>query len=604
MGCESLRNVDGLKDQKKLKEFIYSPGAYENFTSSLESIDILAGLKDISNIDNHDLDSDLTLSYTGVKDIDALSKLKQLEKTETVDMSGLSGSNGVIIQWKEDEKLVKLPMSSGTDTLRNPGLDLSNCINLKNIDSLKGFKTIGYINLSGCESLENLGALEGLECLSSLDLTGCVSLTDVSGIAGFKNLCALKMEGCAGVKIPPRPVNMKLKKEVEKYQARLFKAEGKPVPEYLKKSIQDRKEREAGVYDTFNKIKKLFRQGSFTHVKQGLELARSSGDPILFDYILEGISSNKVREPENDDIYDTQYELYRFLRVSYLKKGIYFIPWSYEIFPTGWIEANKVFKWTRTDYPYFIQAVLGLIAHAPPECKMAEHLKKEITGLSVILPENPDESYIDLQDTALLAGLKNLEYLELINCKSLMDLNGLSGLKRLRYLRFRDCGQLKGLEGLKDLPVLERIDLSGCTSLENVDALERIKKIEIMEIDLTDCSKLKDMKGLKSIKGLTTLEINDIQFENMDIFSELTQLKIIDLGSPNGSSKLKDLSGLSKMTKLVKLDLKGSTELETLYSSAGRQGHAGPRGLEGCRSLKRISLIKVKLEQFAHLIKS
>ena len=118
------------------------------------------------------------------------------------DLSGLSGSSGVTIQWINDVKLEKLPGYTGTDTLRAPGLDLSSCKNLKNIDSLKGFKTIGCINLCGCESLKSLGVLEGLECLSSLDLTGCVSLADVSGIAGIKKLRELKMWGCACVKIP------------------------------------------------------------------------------------------------------------------------------------------------------------------------------------------------------------------------------------------------------------------------------------------------------------------------------------------------------------------------------------------------------------------
>ncbi|MBA7705127.1 hypothetical protein ES703_113951 [subsurface metagenome] len=99
---------------------------------------------------------------------------------------------------------------------------------------------------------------------------------------------------------------------------------------------------------------------------------------------------------------------------------------------------------------------------------------------------------------------------------------------------------------------------------------------------------------MKSIKELTKLVINDTQFKNLNIFSELTQLENIDLGSSNSISKLKDLSGLNKMTKLLELDLKGSTELETLYGSAGRQGHAGPRGLEGCKSLEKISLINCK----------
>lgn len=56
----------------------------------------------------------------------------------------------------------------------------------------------------------------------------------------------------------------------------------------------------------------------------------------------------------------------------------------------------------------------------------------------------------------------------------------------------------------------------------------------------------------------------------------------IDPGPSNGSSKFKNISGLSKMTELESRDLKGSTELETL------------RGLEGCKNLKRINLINCK----------
>ena len=446
------------------------------------------------------------------------------------------------------------------------------------------------------------------------------------------------MEGCTNVKIPPIPVNMKSKKEVEKYQVRLFKAAGKPVSEYLKKSMQDRKEREVSICDTFTKIKRLFRQSSFNHVKQGIELTGSSGDPVLFDSLLEGISYSELYEEKAHFQYD---------------KGAYYILLSkvglgYKV---GKFEKNNVFKETKADFPYFIQAVLGLISYAPPGCKPAKRLKEEITGWSIILPEDPDEPYIDLQGSSLLAGFKNLEYLELINCGSLTDLGGLSGLKRLNYLLFKDCRKLKVIECLNGLPNLVKVDLSGCSSLENVDGLagsnkiesiilngckslknldglkglrdlnkislsgcnslnnldglQGIRKITIIsinncgslenldalkginsgikfKIDLTGCAKLMDVKGLKRLKGLNSLGINDIRYENLDNISEQTQLREIDLSSSTGSSKLKDLSALNKMTQLYWLDLKGSVELETL------------QGLEKCKSLKIINLVNCK----------
>ncbi len=576
------------------------------------------------------------------------------------DFSVISGSKGTMIHWKGDKKLENLPGLSGMDTVRDLRIDISKCASLKNIDSLKGLKSISSINFDGCESIENLGAVEGLDALSSLDLTGCVSLTDVSGIAGLKNLRELKMEGCSGVKPSPGHVNMKFKKEVEKYQVRLFREAGKPVPEYLKKSIQERKDLE--VSETLTDIKKLFGHRSFNHVKQGLELARSSGDPVLFDCLLEGVSYNDISESDDGLLSEYEIDVLLFdITGSFKWRGIYYIPLSNDIGPRGWFEANKIFKWTRADYPYFIQAVLGLVAYAPPGCQTAQQLKGEITGLSVILPEDPDETYIDTRGFSLLAGFENLEDLELIRCRSLADLDGLTGLKKLRYLWFRDCGQLKRLEGLKDLPALETIDLSGCASLENVDGLAGSKRIrsvklngcstlnnldglkglrglneislsgcgslknldglqglrdittisidncgslenvdalggmkKIRKLNLTNCGKLRDVKGLKSIKGLTELVINDIRFENLDTFSELVQLETIVLSSSNGISKLKDLSGLNKMTKLLELDLRGSAGLETLYGGTGLQDRAGPRGLEGCKSLKKINLINCK----------
>ena len=151
-------------------------------------------------------------------------------------------------------------------------------------------------------------------------------------------------------------------------------------------------------------------------------------------------------------------------------------------------------------------------------------------------------------------------------CGSLNNLNGLKELRYLNEISLSGCGSLKNLDELKGLKKIDGISIDHCESLENIDALKGMKGIGYGEIDLTGCGKLNHKKSLEGIKRISKLIMNDTQFENPDIISGLTQLKIIDFGSSNNSSKLKDLSCFSKLTKLVILGLKGSIELETLMA--------------------------------------
>lgn len=199
--------------------------------------------------------------------------------------------------------------------------------------------------------------------------------------------------------------------------------------------------------------------------------------------------------------------------------------------------------------------------------------------------KNPDDStYSDLENSSVLKGFADLTELELQDCRSLKELNGLSELHKLKALDLNGCKTLQDLDGLQNIT---RISIKDCASIENLDALEGMKKIKLYKyhdyIDLSGCDSLKDVKGLTGLKDFTSLRLRNIQFENLELISGLTHLEEITLHTWDNGSKLKDLSGLNKMSKLFKLDL---DEAYPFQAPAPLQAPGAGMALAACAAIK------------------
>ena len=71
------------------------------------------------------------------------------------------------------------------------------------------------------------------------------------------------------------------------------------------------------------------------------------------------------------------------------------------------------------------------------------------------------------KDLEALQAYKQLQSLDLSQCRALTDLTGIQSLPKLQSLELNCCKGLKGatLRGLAQLPCLQKLDLSCCSGL-------------------------------------------------------------------------------------------------------------------------------------------
>ena len=75
-------------------------------------------------------------------------------------------------------------------------LNLTNCLQLTNVDGLKALTALQSLNLCGCYRLTNVDELKGLTALQSLNLSGCYRLTNLDGLKALTALKSLNLSYC------------------------------------------------------------------------------------------------------------------------------------------------------------------------------------------------------------------------------------------------------------------------------------------------------------------------------------------------------------------------------------------------------------------------
>ncbi len=103
--------------------------------------------------------------------------------------------------WK---KSIKLPITTSDTQLKQfcnyakgtDKLDISWCINLKNIFPVSKLCTLQSLNLSWCSKLEDISALGELTTLKHLRLDYCSQLKKISPLGNIPSLRTLNLDGC------------------------------------------------------------------------------------------------------------------------------------------------------------------------------------------------------------------------------------------------------------------------------------------------------------------------------------------------------------------------------------------------------------------------
>ncbi|XP_021831131.1 disease resistance protein RML1A-like [Prunus avium] len=177
-----------------------------------------------------------------------------------------------------------------------------------------------------------------------------------------------------------------------------------------------------------------------------------------------------------------------------------------------------------------------------------------------------------LTETTDFSFCPNLEKLVLVDCVSLVDVNGSVGnLERLVYLSMKDCKNLRMLpENMFMLKSLETLIISGCTNLNelSIEMLRNMESLKVFEIDEIPITQL--WRGRSSCIwssfpcSLVNLSVWGCNLSDDTFprdFSNLSSLRRLNVGNNPICSLPNCIQGL---TRLDKLSFKQCTRLKSL----------------------------------------
>jgi len=323
------------------------------------------------------------------------------------EIKNLSGMKNLI--WESTTDSTKslsasfevLSQMSGLETLH---LILSKAVLLPpEIGTLQNIKEL-VLECSSLQSLpDEFGNIANLE---KLELRSCNNLTDVNALTQLSKLSMLQMETSKKVKPYPRPMNMEKRSEVEDYFRKLFKKSGIKLPDTLKKKAS------GGDRATAAKLKKFLKQRDYIAIDQGIELARSLSDPLVYESLLEGCKIDNE----------------------------------------GSLIRNKAFSGSGPAQPYLDYALWNLIGHAPEKTQMDNSLKR--TNITVLQLSNDVTNGGNIPD-----WVYECSRLEVLNWKGICseissDIQKLTKLKELRIIKAGLTEIPEIIYDLKDLTIL------------------------------------------------------------------------------------------------------------------------------------------------------
>ena len=183
-----------------------------------------------------------------------------------------------------------------------------------------------------------------------------------------------------------------------------------------------------------------------------------------------------------------------------------------------------------------------------------------------------------ISDISPIAGLKNLEYLNLT--KNQIGRSGISpiaGLKNLKYLNLTK-NQISGISPIAGLKNLEYLDLS-YNWIANISPIAGLKNLEYLDLSYNQISDISPIAGLKNLEqlkftknykglsdispiaGLKNLNSLDLSYNRLSDISPIAELKNLK-GLGLSRNWISDISPIAELKNLVVLDLSNNEILD------------------------------------------
>ena len=151
---------------------------------------------------------------------------------------------------------------------------------------------------------------------------------------------------------------------------------------------------------------------------------------------------------------------------------------------------------------------------------------------------------------------ESLEELEVSDI-GLENIEAVKGCRKLKMIDLSNNLDLSSISGLADCSTIEVLRLNG-TGITTLEPLSASKGLE--ELNLDNCRNLKSIKGL-DVPQLEALELRQLELSSLDGIQKLIGIRKLDLA---GLHNLKDLSPLSRLSKLEELVLYNLTSVKEL----------------------------------------
>jgi len=246
---------------------------------------------------------------------------------------------------------------------------------------------------------------------------------------------------------------------------------------------------------------------------------------------------------------------------------------------------------------------LRVYGHYSQECDLSflQYVPSTTSFLADCLTDckNMDKISLLPKLKQLIIGVFNISSFDFLNdiSKKLTHLSigetkstsiDVSNIKEFQNLEsFYNDGMKKGLENIKQLKQLKKITLRG-VKLPDLKFLSELKKIEILRLLY---GSYKNLDLLSQLKNLKELELSRVrQIPNYDFLNSLVNLEQIEF---EGMSKLTAIPNLSKLENLKILKAENNLRLDNLDNI---------RNIPNLRAFKLIFSESSKVKEIQHLL--
>jgi hypothetical protein len=545
-GCASLSSLKDLPELHESFRYLKIEGA--------------SALKDLTGIEAAKSQNSIQIDDAPIKDLNPLASLQNTTELHLSDLPMLEDGTvlGCLSGVKElyIYKCPKLRILPGLWQTPLVKLTLNECPAIQALGKLP--PSLEELNISDCVGVTHL---KGVESAKSLKLLECdTSLIDGSAVADLPLLevqCFLrypqaKNENVArafGGVMPlrlhigevdntairwitelPGLVSVRLTEdcakanrlsktdyaketEVRTLQRQLCRAQGLPVPAYLKSTRSSLRSVEGGPA-----IIQMITSLDSATVSQALELLRASGDPKLFDQVFEGSDPATAYTGDSRAI-------------------------------------GRIFREVRADDRLLARwALTSALADAPDSAVQAVAVRQRVSEIVLALHPASMNGWMQQPLTEKTAGLRGLPMPSLsrftgLKCLKLEglavdDLSFLGEIPSLERLSLENLPTLSSLKGLIGTPHLKSIHIKNCPSLHDIQDLRYLGDLEgsgFSALDLYNLGPLSDLSFVAGLKSLAKIKFKAAPKANLLAFLDAESIAEVEIDLDNWDIDLSPL---------------------------------------------------------------